>query len=91
VVRIVLVSRETSLRSVMMDSSFGKRCESGSIGCRTRNAIRPDALKRIYWTMVLVDASTNRIVLWSGVTELMALASNDTSTGAEGIVDTIVQ
>jgi len=41
--------------------------------------------------MVLVDASTNRIVLWSGVTELMALASNDASTGAEGIADTIVQ
>src|SRR3979490_1779052 len=52
---IVLVTRETSLRSGMMDSFYGKRCESDSIGCGTRNAIRPDASKRIYWTMVLID------------------------------------
>src|SRR3982074_2761276 len=52
---IVLVKAETSLRSVMMDSFYGKRCESDPIGCGTRNAITPDASKTIYWTMVLID------------------------------------
>jgi hypothetical protein len=53
---IVLVKRETSLRSAMMDAFVEKRCASNIrfVGCNTPNDMRPDACPRIYWTMVLI-------------------------------------